>query len=79
MNNPLAFNPAAFMDPKSSPALYVLGLNLDVFFIWALVLAAIGLKAAGGKRLSFGGAMVAAVTPFALFVLFITGIAAAFS
>ena len=77
--NPLAFNPGAFMDPKSSPGLYVIAVSLDIFIIWALVLTAIGLKAAGGKRISFGGALAAAITPFAFFVLLGAGAAAAFS
>jgi hypothetical protein len=69
--NPLAFNPGAFMDPvNSSKFLYTIATSLDVFAIWTLILTAIGLKAAAGKRLSFGGAFFAVVTPFVLFVLF---------
>ncbi len=78
--NPLAFNPAAFMDPSTgSKALYVVALSLDVFTIWSLVLTAVGLKAAGGKRLSFGGALTAVIIPWALFVLLGAGVTAAFS
>ncbi len=78
--NPLAFNPGAFMDPAtSSKGLYVVAVSLDAFIIWALVLTGIGLKAAGGKRISFGGAMIAAIVPVALFVLIGAGAAAAFS
>jgi hypothetical protein len=40
--NPLATNPAYFMDPTSSPFLYSLGSSLDVFLIWTLILNAIG-------------------------------------
>jgi len=78
--NPLAFNPGAFMDPATgSKFLYVVGVSLDVFIIWSLVLTAVGLKAAGGKRLSFTGALVAAFTPWVVFVLLGAGAAAAFS
>jgi len=78
--NPLAFNPAAFMDPvTSSKFLYTIAMSVDVFTIWTLLLAATGLKAAAGKRLSFAGALVAVVVPFALFVLLSASIAGAFS
>jgi hypothetical protein len=78
--NPLAFNPAAFMDPvTSSKFLYSIGTYVDLFTIWTLLLTAIGLKAAAGKRLTFGGALFAAATPFVLFVLIAASAAAAFS
>jgi hypothetical protein len=69
--NPLAFNPAAFMDPlNSSKFAYTLASSIDLFAIWGLLLTAIGLKAVAGKRLSFGGAVFAVVVPWALLVLF---------
>jgi len=40
--NPLATNPAYFMDPASSPFLYSLGSSLDIFLIWTLILNAFG-------------------------------------
>ena len=68
--NPLAFNPGAFMDPATTNKfLFVIGVSLDAFIIWSLLLTAVGLKAAGGKRLSFTGAVIAAFTPWAIFVL----------
>ena len=49
--NPLAFNVAAFMDPlTSSKFLYTLGTMFDLFAIWTIVLTAIGLSAAAGKK-----------------------------
>lgn len=78
--NPLAFNPAAFMDPVSSNKfLYTVGTALDLFIIWTLLLTAVGLKAAAGKRLSFAGAFFAAATPWALFTLLGATAAAMFS
>src|SRR5471030_1193532 len=68
--NPLAFNPAAFMDyASSSKFLYVIAMSLDVFTIWGVVLSAIGLKAAAGKVLSFGSAIFAVVMVWAIPVL----------
>lgn len=78
--NPLAFNPAAFMDPKSgSKFLYTLAMGLDLFKIWGVVLTAVGLKAAAGKRLSTGGAAMAAFLPYAVLLLVGATLAGAFS
>lgn len=78
--NPLAFNPAAFMDPvSSSKFLYTIGTALDVFAIWTLLLGATGLKAAAGKRLTFGAAFFAVATPFVVFMLFGATMAGIFS
>jgi hypothetical protein len=78
--NPLAFNPAAFMDPISTPKfLYTLAMSFDLFTIWTLLLMATGLKAAAGKKLSFGGALFAVVTPWAVLVLLGATIAGLFS
>ena len=78
LQNAFASNPGAFMDPqKSSRFLYTVASQLDVFSIWVILLAAVGLKAAGGKRLSFGGALFAVVLPWAVYVLIRGGLAAA--
>ncbi len=70
LQNPLAFNPAAFMDPMtSSKFLYAVAKSLDVFTIWTLLLVAVGLAAAGGKKMSFTGALVAVLVPWAVLVL----------
>jgi hypothetical protein len=78
LQNAFASNPGAFMDPqKSSRFLYTLASQLDVFSIWVMLLMAVGLKAAGGKRLSFAGALFAVVLPWAVYVLVRGGVAAA--
>ena len=78
--NPLVFNVAAFMDPiNGSKFWYTIGTALDIFVFWTLFLSATGLKAAAGKRLSFGGAFFAAATPWALFTLLGAAAAGAFS
>lgn len=79
LTNPLAFNLGAFMDPAtSSKFLRTMAIALDAFAIWGIVLVAIGLKAAAGKRLSFGGAFFAAAGPTLLFVLLGASLAAMF-
>jgi hypothetical protein len=80
LQNPLVFNPGAFMDPTTtSKFLYSLASSLDLFRLWQLVLIGIGLKAAGGKTLSMGGAMTAVFLPWAIWVLGEAAIAGAFS
>ena len=80
LQNPLAFNPAAFMDPAtSSKFLYSLATSVDLFSIWTILLVATGLKAAAGKKLSFGGALFAVVLPWAVYVLGKSALAGAFS
>jgi hypothetical protein len=78
--NPLAFNPAAFMDQKTaSKFVYTLATGLDLFVIWALILTVIGLKAAAGKRLSTGGVATAVILPYVLLLLLGATVAGAFS
>jgi hypothetical protein len=70
VQNPLAFNLGAFMDPNSgSKFVYSLASSLDLFVFWTILLIAIGLKAAAGKKLSFTGALVAVILPWAIVVL----------
>ena len=79
--NPLAFNAAAFMDPLTgSKFWYTLGTMFDLFTIWTIILTGIGLSAAAGKkRLSFGGGLFAAATPWVIFGLLGASMAAMFS
>jgi len=70
LQNPLVFNPGAFMDPMaSSKFLYSVASALDLFTIWTLFLIGSGLKAAGGKQLSTGGAMTAVFLPWVIWTL----------
>jgi hypothetical protein len=59
--------------------LYTLAMSLDLFTIWVILLTATGLKAAAGKRLSFGGALFAVVLPWAILVLGGASLAGLFS
>jgi len=77
LRNPLMFNPGALMDPTTaSKGLYSLASSLDLFTIWKLILIGIGVKAAGGRNLSMGGAMTAVFLPWALWVICAAGFAA---
>jgi hypothetical protein len=80
LQNPLAFNLGAFMDPNAgSKFLHSLATSMDLFVFWTILLIAIGLKAAAGKKLTFAGALVAVVAPWALVVLAKSALAGVFS
>jgi len=80
LQNPLAFNPAAFMDPTtSSKFMYSLATSLDLFSFWTILLIATGLQAAAGKKLSFGGALFSVILPWAVYVLGKSALAGLFS
>lgn len=68
--NPLVFNPGAMLEKATtSKFVYSLASSIDLFRLWTLVLVGLGLKAAGGKRLSMGGAMGAVFVPWATWTL----------
>jgi hypothetical protein len=80
LQNPLAFNLGAFMDPNSgSKFVHSLASSLDLFTIWTILLIAVGLKAAAGKKLTFTGALVAVLVPWAIVVLGKSAFVGAFS
>lgn len=71
LQNPTMFNIGAFLDPdKTSKFLYSLAGAFDLFSFWTIILIAIGLRAAAGKRqLSFGGALFSVLLPWSIFIL----------
>jgi len=77
--NALMFNLGAYMDPQhSSKFLVSAASSLDLFSFWIMFLMATGLKAAAGKKLSFGGALVVVVLPWAAYVLVKSALAGVF-
>ena len=77
LQNSFASNPGAFMDPDtSSKFLYTLASQMDLFSIWVILLIATGLKAAGGKRITFGGALFSVLLPWLVYALGRAGLAA---
>jgi hypothetical protein len=70
IQHPLAFNAGALMDPNGpNKFLFSVASSLDVFSLWRILLVAVGLKAAAGKKLSFGGALFAVLLPWGVLVL----------
>jgi hypothetical protein len=70
LKNPLMSNLGALFEPDMpNKFIHSLAASLDVFVIWVILLMAAGLKAAGGKRFSFGSALFSVVLPWGVFVL----------
>lgn len=66
VQNIVAANLSIFVDPAEHKALYRLGMSLDLFSFWQIVLLATGLSAAA--RLSFKKAALCVLIPWALWV-----------
>ena len=70
LQNPLAFNLGAFLEPppNSSKALYSLATSIDLFSFWTILLLAVGISVAA-RKFPFSKALVAVVVPWVLLVL----------
>jgi Yip1 domain len=69
LENPLAFNIGAFLDPQASPKWLVsLGSSLDLFSIWTIVLLAIGMSVAA-RKVTFGKALAAVSIPWGVLIV----------
>jgi Yip1 domain len=76
LNNPVATNPAYFMNLTSSKPLYVLASGLDVFVIWNIVLMGIGF--ACNSKVKRGTAIGIVAGWFIFYKLLGVGLAAMF-
>ncbi len=77
LQNPVATNPAYFMNPANSPFLYSVLSSLDIFLIWTLVLTAIGFTCVSKVKRST--AFVIVFGWWAVFTLIGASLGAAFS
>jgi hypothetical protein len=75
--NPVATNPAYFMDPMGNKFLYGMTSALDVFTIWSIVLIGIGFAA--NSRVKRSTAIIIVVGWYLLYKLVTVGMASAFS
>ena len=75
--NPVATNPGYFIDPATNPVLHSFLTSFDVFTIWTLVLAAIGIPRI--SKVKTGSAFAVVFGWFSVLVLIGLGIAVAFS
>ena len=80
VQNPIALNPAAFMDPTTtSKFVYTLVTYFDLINFWYIFLLATGIKAAAGKKFAFSSALMAVLIPWFLMVICGAGWTAMFS
>ncbi len=81
LNNPVATNPAYFMDPvNSSKFLYGMATSLDIIKIWTIVLMGIGFAVNSEKKKVKPGTAIATIaTIYFVYKLCAAGLAAAFS
>jgi len=77
IRNPVATNPAYFMDPTANRFLYVLATALDVFVLWTVVLTGIGFACNSKVKRSTAIAIVAGL--YLAYKLASAGLGAAFS
>ncbi len=79
--NPVATNPAHFMDPvNSSKFVYSMATSLDIITIWTIVLMGIGFAVnSEKKRVKPGTAIATIATIYFVYKLCAAGLAAAFS
>src|ERR1700687_4183651 len=75
--NPVATNPGYFVDPAANPVLYSFLSPLDLFAIWTMILAAIGITCI--SKVKTGTAFAVVFGCFAFVVLMGVGFTAAFS
>lgn len=72
-------SPAAFVSAKAHPVLFSLLSWVDVFSIWFLALAAIGISIVCVKKVKTGTAVLIVVAPYLLFMLIDVGAKAMFA
>jgi len=75
--NPVATNPGYFLNPANGVFVYGLASALDIFMIWTLVLTAIGFTCV--SKVKRGTAFAVVFGWWAIFMLAVTGLSAAFS
>jgi hypothetical protein len=76
LRNPLVFNVGALIGSDAPQWQRTLGGSFDLFTFWVLILTAIGISAAA-RKMSFGKAFGGVLFPWALYVILVTGYAAA--
>jgi hypothetical protein len=74
LQNPLAFNLGAFLEPppNTGKALYSLATSIDLFSFWTILLLATGITVAA-RKFTFSKALVAVVVPWVIYVLVKSG------
>ncbi|MGH9565797.1 MAG: YIP1 family protein, partial [Candidatus Angelobacter sp.] len=78
IKNPVATNPAFFMDPLGNSFLYSIASRLDIISIWVLVLMGLGFATVSKKKLAPATAIITMCVVYGLYALAAAGLASAF-
>jgi hypothetical protein len=79
IQNIVASNAGAFVGADAAKWMLSLASTIDIFSFWTIALLAIGFASANPKKVTFGKALLCVVGAWLFYVLFKTGMAAAFS
>lgn len=79
LQNLVASNPGALLSTETARWLVVLATQFDFFTFWIMLLMALGFHAAAPKKVSVAGAFAGIFGLWAVFVIIVVGITAAFS
>jgi hypothetical protein len=79
LQNPLAFNFGAFMEPppNSGKFIYSMATSVDLFTIWTILLIAVAISVAA-RKVPFSKALILVVAPWIIWVLAASGFAGMF-
>jgi hypothetical protein len=79
LQNPLAFNFGAFMEPppNSGKFIYSLATSIDLFTIWTILLIAVAISVAA-RKVPFSKALILVAAPWIIWVLAASGFAGMF-
>ena len=79
LQNPIAFNIGAFLEPPPNTGkfIYSLATSIDLFTIWSILLLAVGITAAA-RKVSFSKAVILVAAPWIIWVLVASSFAGMF-
>lgn len=78
IKNPVATNPAFFMDPQANKFLYSFVSRLDIIAIWVLILMGLGFATVSKRKLAPSTAVITMAVIYGLYALAAAGLGSAF-
>lgn len=78
LQNPVATNPAFFMDPQGNSFLFSIASRLDIISIWILILMGLGFSTVSKRKLAPGTAIITMFVVYGIYALAAAGLASAF-
>ncbi len=78
IKNPVATNPAFFMDPLGNKFLYALATRVDIIAIWILILMGLGFATVSKRKLAPATAIITMAVIYGVYALAAAGLGSAF-